>query len=155
MVTTQRSAGKPTTAAIDALRARICRTHFSFTSARSGGPGGQNVNKVNTRVTLWFDVNGSDLLSTWEKRRIRARLSGRVSNEGWMRVISSKHRTQLANRRAVEERFYELMVEALRQPKPRKATRVPLGTKRRRIEGKRQRGQVKRDRGRRPSTDDV
>jgi ribosome-associated protein len=119
---------------------------LTFTYARSSGPGGQNVNRVQTRVMLQFDVSGSPNLTASQKRRIFTRLSGRINKEGVLRVISQRHRTQEANRRAAVERFHELIEDALRVRRPRKKTRVPAAARRRRLEHKRHRGALKRSR---------
>lgn len=129
---------------IDILRRRISRDRLWFTYARSPGPGGQNVNKVNTRATLLFDVQGSGGLSAREKDRIRAKLGTRITKEGLMRVVSFRHRSQSANRRAAIQRFYELIAWALHQEKIRKPTMLPARVRRRRLQEKRERGQQKR-----------
>ncbi len=132
------------TVMIPALRRRIGEEQFTFTYARSGGPGGQNVNKLNTRVTLWFDVNTAPELSEDEKRRIAAQLGRRISEDGRLRIVSMRHRTQLANRRAAVERFYELLAEALRPRLVRKATKVPRRSRERRLHEKKALGERKR-----------
>ena len=131
---------------IDALKRRIPIGQLSFRFARSRGPGGQNVNKVSTRVTLRFDLAGSYALSESEKRRIRTRMPGRVTKDGYLRVVSMRHRSQGANRHAVINRFYELLAQALSRPKPRKPTRVPPAARRRRLSDKRLRSRRKRQR---------
>jgi ribosome-associated protein len=126
------------------LRQRIPHSALRFRFARSSGPGGQNVNKVSTRVTLLFDLDGSEYLDEEEKRRIRNKMPGRISNEGVLRVVVSRHRTQQANRQAAIERFYELLSEALAPRRPRKKAKIPAQARRRRLEDKRRRGELKR-----------
>ncbi|MBW2195514.1 MAG: aminoacyl-tRNA hydrolase [Deltaproteobacteria bacterium] len=128
---------------------------LSFTASRSSGPGGQNVNKVNTRVTLWFDVANSPSLSAWEKKRIRARLSMRVNKKGVLRVVSQKHRTQAANRETAMERFVELLRDALKKDKTRRRMKVPKVVDVRRLKNKKRRGLIKRQRSKGISSDDL
>lgn len=119
---------------------------LSFVSSRSGGPGGQNVNKLETRVTLRFDLAGSPSLTEEQKARLHERLATRITRAGVLHVTSQKHRSQSANRDAAVERFAELLREALREETPRKKTRVPKAAKRRRVEEKRRHSQRKRER---------
>jgi ribosome-associated protein len=135
-------------------RPSIGADELRFAYSRSSGPGGQYVNRVETRVTLLFDVAESPSLTDEQKRRVRRRLATRINKAGILRVVSQRHRTREANRRAAIERFEELLAEALRSPRPRRKTRVPAGAKRRRVESKRRRGEVKRSRGRPGSWDD-
>ncbi len=123
---------------------------IAYDWARSGGPGGQNVNKVNTRITLLFDVNASASLSDEQKNRIHRRLSERINREGVLRVVASRRRTQMANKRAALARFAELLAEALHREKPRKKTRPSAGAKRRRRVEKTHRGRIKESRRWRP-----
>lgn len=117
-----------------------------FSVARSGGPGGQHVNKVSTRVTLRFDVAGSPSLSAAQRERILRRLAPRIGKDGVLRVVCGRQRSQAANRREAVERFADLLRQALLPEKRRVATRVPAGEKRRRLDAKRRRGRVKKDR---------
>lgn len=124
----------------------VSEHELTFSFERSPGPGGQNVNKVNTRVTLQFDVTRSTSLSSHQKGRVREMLSGRIGQDGVLRIVSSKERTQLANRRAAVNRFIELLTDAFRPVKNRVKTRPTAGAQRRRAEAKTQRSVVKRSR---------
>ena len=124
----------------------ISEDELVVTVSRSSGPGGQNVNKLNTRVTLFLDVANSVCLSDRQKARLRAALSTRMNKHGVLRVVSQKHRTQEGNRRAALERLQGLLAEALK-PKPvRRKTRVPAGAKERRLKEKKQRSLLKQQR---------
>jgi ribosome-associated protein len=119
---------------------------LGFTTSRSSGPGGQNVNKVNTRVTLVFNVDESTALSAGQRALLRSRLPGRISREGLLRVVSQRHRTQLANRDAAVERFILLLREALTEKPQRLPVKMPRPVKERRLQEKRRRGSLKRER---------
>ena len=124
----------------------ISEDELVFKVSRSGGPGGQNVNKVNTRVTLFFDVANCENLSGAQKRRILTRLATRADKNGVLRVVSQKFRTQRANRKAAVERLQELLADALKTRPIRKKSKVSYAAKQRRLEEKRRRSLLKRQR---------
>ena len=132
----------------------IPEEELTFTASLSSGPGGQNVNKVSTKVTLWFDVANSASLSPEQKELITSRLGSRMSKDGVLRVISQQTRSQAANREAAIERFVELLGAALKPEKARKKTRVSTAAKRRRLEEKKQRSFLKRDRSKKVPLED-
>ncbi len=126
-----------------------------FKFSRSGGPGGQNVNKVNTRVTLFFDVVNCESFSDVQRQRILKRLATRANKDGIIRVVSQRYRTQKANRRVAVERFQELLRGALKKKAVRKKTAVPEAVKRRRLEEKRRRSLLKQQRAKRNFAEDL
>ena len=132
----------------------IPEAELEFTASRSSGPGGQHVNKTNTRVALRFNVAASARLSREQKRRILSRLAGRIARDGSLRVVSQAHRSQLANREAAEERLAALLRAALTPPKVRRKLELPEDRKRQRREEKRRHSEIKRDRVWRPDQED-
>ena len=126
----------------------IPETELQFTTSRSGGPGGQHVNKVSSRVTLHFDVKRSICLNTLQKRRVLAGLSTRVNKEGVLQLHSQKYRSQSANRKDLLERFRTLLEEAVRPRPPRVPTKISRSVKETRLKEKKRHGQLKRTRSR-------
>jgi len=124
----------------------ISEDELVFKFSRGGGPGGQNVNKVNTRVTVLFDAANSRSFSDEQKGQILRRLASRADKDGVIRVVSQRYRTQKANRRAAVERLEELLREALKKKAVRRKTKVPEAAKRERLEKKKRRGFLKKQR---------
>ena len=124
----------------------IAEEEVSFEFTRSGGAGGQHVNKVATRAVLVFDLAGSPSLTDEQKAAIRARLGRRVSASGVLRVAASASRSQSANREEALRRFVRLLAAALSRRKARRATAPTRSSRKRRLAEKKRRGEVKRDR---------
>ncbi len=124
-------------------RVRIPEREIDWDFAHSGGPGGQNVNKVSSQARLRFDIDASEALGPEEKRRIRAALGNRITADGVLQIAASESRSQLSNRRIAKERFRELLAEALRPPKRRKRTRPTRASRQRRLDEKRKTAEKK------------
>ncbi len=118
-----------------------------------GGPGGQHVNRSATRIELrWHPASSESLvasLSTAHRERVLQRLAGRLDSAGYLRLVAAEHRSQRRNRDAAADRLASIIRAALPDPVPRKATRPTRGAVERRLDEKKRRSTVKRDRGRR------
>lgn len=109
---------------------------FIFSASRSGGPGGQNVNKVSSKIELRFNVKESNLLSIEEKEIILVKLINKINHEGELVLVSQTERSQLANKEKVIEKFYSLISKALTTQKKRKPTKPTKTSKEKRLESK-------------------
>lgn len=132
----------------------IPSSELSFTFSRSSGKGGQHVNKVNSRVTLWFDVTASESLTQDQKQLIRGRLAGRINKQGVLRLDADRRRSQGANREDAVSRFASLLRDALHVDKTRRRTKPSRGAKKRRLQAKKHRSRLKQQRGRKSYNDE-
>jgi ribosome-associated protein len=126
------------------LKARNFKSEFTFSSSRSGGPGGQNVNKVNTKVELRFSLLSTLLLSETEKEIVLNKLKSRINKVGELILVSQSERTRLLNKKVVTEKFYNLVSRALTIPVKRKSTKPTLTSRIKRLDVKRNRGNIKK-----------
>jgi ribosome-associated protein len=120
----------------DILENRDFSSEFSFATSRSSGPGGQNVNKVNSKVELRFSVEQSILLSDREKQIILIKLKNRINSESELIITVQTDRSQLKNKEDAIAKFYELLIKALTPRKPRRATRPTKASVEKRLDTK-------------------
>lgn len=122
---------------LDELYARDFEKEIQFSFTRSSGPGGQNVNKVNSRIELRINVIKSDCLSFNEKELILRKLINKINSDGELILVSQSERSQLKNRDKVVEKFYMLLSKTLSTPKKRKPTKPTKASREKRLGNKR------------------
>ncbi len=128
----------------DDLKTRNIENELIYSASRSSGPGGQNVNKVNTRVELRFSVINTLLLSPKEKTIIYSRLKNRINKAGELVLVAQEGRSQADNKMIVTERFFVMLAKALTLPEPRKHTSPTLSSRIKRLDNKKIRSSVKK-----------
>jgi ribosome-associated protein len=126
----------------------IPRSELEYRATRAGGPGGQHVNTSSTRIELYWNVRTSAALSEEQRQTLLAKLASRLDADGNLRLVSAARRSQYQNKEEADRRLVTLLLRALHVPRPRKRTRVPRAVKEQRLREKKQRGEVKRQRGR-------
>ncbi|HSR88936.1 MAG TPA: alternative ribosome rescue aminoacyl-tRNA hydrolase ArfB [Candidatus Udaeobacter sp.] len=125
---------------------QIPESELNISFARSSGAGGQNVNKVSSKVIIHWPIGKSQVFSGEQKDRIRSKLANRINNEDELVIMSEEERSQLQNRESAIARLQELVAQALHIPKKRRPTRPTKGSKLRRIESKKIRSKIKSER---------
>ena len=125
-------------------RISIPLSAVTYQFARASGPGGQNVNRVESAVELTFDLLHSPLFNEMERQRALGKLKSHVDSDGMVHVVSQSERSQLRNREEVTRRFAQVLRDALVIPKRRRATRPTRGSIEQRLAGKRRTSQIKR-----------
>lgn len=119
-------------------------TEITFKTSRSGGSGGQHVNKVSTKVELDFDIPASRILTEEQKSVLLAKLSSKLTTEGVLQIVVQTERSQLRNKKIAVEKFHELVVASFTEQKKRKATKVPKGVKEKRLLVKKRKAEIKK-----------
>jgi ribosome-associated protein len=128
------------------MKTDILLSEFQFKAVRSSGAGGQNVNKVSSKVVLTFNLNNSKAFSEEEKELLKTKLDSKLSSEKVLILNCDEDRSQLRNKDIIIKRFFELIKNALIIPKKRKATKIPRSVIEKRIKAKRNLSEIKQNR---------
>ena len=134
-------------------RLEIDESEFEFLTTTSRGPGGQHVNRSETRVVLRWNVLESPSLTGEQRSRLLDKLASRISRDGILQVAAEDHRSQTRNRDLARERLARLVTDALKRPRPRRATKPTKASQKQRVDDKKKRGAVKATR-KKPGSED-
>jgi ribosome-associated protein len=125
------------------MHTEIITSELNFKAVRSSGAGGQNVNKVSSKIVLIFDVATSQGLDEEEKQLLQTKLKTKISQENLLILTCDEDRSQLKNKRIIIKRFFEMLEKALVKPKVRKTTKITKGANEKRIQEKKKAGEIK------------
>ncbi|MCF8235896.1 MAG: aminoacyl-tRNA hydrolase [Bacteroidales bacterium] len=130
----------------DQLKNRNFEPEFTFSTSRSSGPGGQHVNKTETKVELRFNIPSSEILTDEEKNKLLKELANRINTEGDLIISSQEHKSQSKNKEETIEKFYELIAKALTPKKKRKRTKPSKAAWEKRLKQKKMQSEKKQQR---------
>lgn len=125
------------------MKITIPHSEYTIKAVRSGGAGGQHVNKVSSRIELYWNFRNSELLTDDQKDRIAEKMQSRISDDGLLRVTEDSSRSQHGNREAVVKKLHKLIAAALKVNKKRVPTKISAAAKRKRVDSKKKRAEVK------------
>jgi ribosome-associated protein len=125
------------------VKITIPHSEYTIKAVRSGGAGGQHVNKVSSRIELYWNFRNSELLTDDQKDRIAEKMQSRISDDGLLRVTEDSSRSQHGNREAVVKKLHKLIAAALKVNKKRVPTKISAAAKRKRVDSKKKRAEVK------------
>lgn len=128
------------------MNTEIITSELNFKAVRSSGAGGQNVNKVSSKMVLIFDVSTSLGLNEEEKVLLQSKLKTKISQDNLLILTCDEDRSQLKNKQIIIKRFFEILEKALAKPKERKATKISKGANEKRIQEKKKAGEIKANR---------
>ncbi|MCH7411639.1 aminoacyl-tRNA hydrolase [Belliella sp. DSM 111904] len=129
------------------IKSQVFNSEFEFQTSRSSGPGGQNVNKVNSKVQLFFNIQETHFLNEEEKQNLYIKWANKIDNEGKIMFQSQEKRSQTQNKEQVIKRFYDALSKAFEKKKVRKATKPKKSAIEARIKAKKSKGEKKQSRG--------